>query len=124
MIRSLPSTGPNKPKQVKPRQKVLKFLPIIVSNDWLNGCHYGYVDAEITRMSLIPSSSAILPATNCQTQRHTVGKYETQRKTAVQGVCGHIAGMQIDRENSDTLPSVTLVDLAGSYQINPRSMWA
>lgn len=40
-------------------------------------------------------------------------------KTAVQVGVRHIAGMQIDRENSDTLPSVTLVDLAGSYQINP-----
>ena len=31
----------------------------------------------------------------------------------------HRAGMQVDRQNSDALPSVTLVDLAGSHQISP-----
>ena len=29
-------------------------------------------------------------------------------------------GMQVDRENSDELPSVTLVDIGGSYQLNDR----
>ncbi|MBH0097410.1 TonB-dependent receptor [Psychrobacter sp. NZS113] len=27
--------------------------------------------------------------------------------------------MQIDKQNSDELPSVTLVDIGGSYQVNP-----
>ena len=89
-------------------------------NKWLNvGLGYGYVDAEITKDEFHPEYVGKMPQ---QVAKHNATLWASMKpnaKTAVQVGVRHIAGMQIDRENSDTLPSVTLVDLAGSYQINP-----
>ena len=88
--------------------------------DWLNvGVGYGYVDAEITKDEFNPQLVGNTPQ---QIAKHNATLWASMKpnaKTAVQVGVRHIAGMQIDREDSDTLPSVTLVDLAGSYQINP-----
>lgn len=89
-------------------------------NDWLHaGLSYGYVDAKISKDEFNPQLVGNRPQ---QVAKHTASLWTTltpNDKTLLNVGIRHQAGMQVDRQNSDVLPSVTLVDLAGSHQISP-----
>jgi len=89
-------------------------------NDWVDvAASYSYTDAEITEEEINPEVIGNTPA---QTAKHKAtlwaDYYATDKLTLNAGV-RYEDGMQIDRQNTDELPSVTLVDVGGSYQINP-----
>ncbi|MGO3177806.1 TonB-dependent siderophore receptor [Psychrobacter sp.] len=89
-------------------------------NDWVDvAASYSYTDAEITEDEFNPDVVGNTPA---QTAKHKAtlwaDYYATDKLTLNAGV-RYEGGMQIDKQNSDELPSVTLVDIGGSYQINP-----
>ncbi|WP_201591504.1 TonB-dependent siderophore receptor [Psychrobacter fozii] len=89
-------------------------------NDWVDvAASYSYTDAEITEDEFNPDVVGNTPA---QTAKHKAtlwtDYYATDKLTLNAGV-RYEGGMQIDRQNSDELPSVTLVDIGGSYQVNP-----
>ena len=89
-------------------------------NDWVDlAASYSYTDAEITEDEFNPDIVGNTPA---QTAKHKAtlwaDYYATDKLTLNAGV-RYEDGMQIDKQNSDELPSVTLVDVGGSYQINP-----
>ncbi len=87
--------------------------------DWLDiGLGYGYVDAEISKDEYNPQ---LVGNMRQQVAKHKASLWANitpTHKTSVNIGVRHHAGMQIDKENSDTLPSVTLVDLVGKYKIN------
>jgi len=89
-------------------------------NDWVDlAASYSYTDAEITEDEFNPDVVGNTPA---QTAKHKAtlwaDYYATDKLTLNAGI-RYEDGMQIDKQNSDDLPSVTLVDVGGSYQINP-----
>ncbi|MGP4734402.1 MULTISPECIES: TonB-dependent siderophore receptor [unclassified Psychrobacter] len=89
-------------------------------NDWVDlAASYSYTDAEITEDEFNPDVVGNTPA---QTAKHKAtlwaDYYATDKLTLNAGI-RYEDGMQIDKQNSDELPSVTLVDVGGSYQINP-----
>ncbi|WP_228284708.1 TonB-dependent siderophore receptor [Psychrobacter sp. bablab_jr012] len=89
-------------------------------NDWVDvAASYSYTDAEITEDEFNPDVVGNTPA---QTAKHKAtlwaDYYATDKLTLNAGV-RYEGGMQLDKQNSDELPSVTLVDVGGSYQINP-----
>ncbi|MGB3109887.1 MAG: TonB-dependent siderophore receptor [Psychrobacter alimentarius] len=89
-------------------------------NDWVDvAASYSYTDAEITADEFNPDVVGNTPA---QTAKHKAtlwtDYYATDKLTLNAGV-RYEAGMQLDKQNSDQLPSVTLVDIGGNYQINP-----
>jgi iron complex outermembrane receptor protein len=89
-------------------------------NDWVDvAASYSYTDAEITEDEFNPDVVGNTPA---QTAKHKAtlwtDYYATDKLTLNAGV-RYESGMQIDKQNSDELPSVTLVDIGGSYQVNP-----
>ena len=89
-------------------------------NDWVDvAASYSYTDAEITKEEINPDVVGNTPA---QTAKHKAtlwaDYYATDKLTLNAGI-RYEDGMQIDKQNSDDLPSVTLVDVGGSYQINP-----
>lgn len=89
-------------------------------NDWVDiAASYSYTDAEITKDEFNPDVVGNTPA---QTAKHKAtlwaDYYATDKLTLNAGV-RYEDGMQLDKQNSDELPSVTLVDIGGSYQINP-----
>ncbi|MCG3843557.1 TonB-dependent siderophore receptor [Psychrobacter sp. Ps1] len=89
-------------------------------NDWVDlAASYSYTDAEITEDEFNPDVVGNTPA---QTAKHKAtlwaDYYATDKLTLNAGV-RYEDGMQIDKQNTDELPSVTLVDVGGSYQINP-----
>lgn len=89
-------------------------------SDWLDiAASYSYTDAEITEDEFNPDVVGNTPA---QTAKHKAtlwaDYYATDKLTLNAGV-RYEDGMQLDKQNSDELPSVTLVDIGGSYQINP-----
>ncbi len=89
-------------------------------NDWIDlAASYSYTDAEITEDEFNPDVVGNTPA---QTAKHKAtlwaDYYATDKLTLNAGV-RYEDGMQIDKQNSDELPSVTLVDIGGNYQINP-----
>ncbi|WP_298810952.1 TonB-dependent siderophore receptor [uncultured Psychrobacter sp.] len=91
-------------------------------NDWVDlaaSYSYSYTDAEITEDEFNPDVVGNTPA---QTAKHKAtlwaDYYATDKLTLNAGI-RYEDGMQIDKQNSDDLPSVTLVDVGGSYQINP-----
>jgi iron complex outermembrane recepter protein len=89
-------------------------------NDWVDvAASYSYTDAEITKDEFNPDVVGNTPA---QTAKHKAtlwaDYYATDKLTLNAGI-RYEDGMQIDKQNSDDLPSVTLVDVGGSYQINP-----
>ncbi|MGO2277317.1 MULTISPECIES: TonB-dependent siderophore receptor [unclassified Psychrobacter] len=89
-------------------------------NDWVDvAASYSYTDAEITEDEFNPDVVGNTPA---QTAKHKAtlwaDYYATDKLTLNAGV-RYEDGMQIDKQNTDELPSVTLVDIGGSYQINP-----
>ncbi|PKH65504.1 TonB-dependent siderophore receptor [Psychrobacter sp. 4Dc] len=89
-------------------------------NDWVDlAASYSYTDAEITEDEFNPDVVGNTPA---QTAKHKAtlwaDYYATDKLTLNAGI-RYEDGMQIDKQNTDELPSVTLVDIGGSYQINP-----
>jgi len=89
-------------------------------NDWVDiAASYSYTDAEITKDEFNPDVVGNTPA---QTAKHKAtlwaDYYATDKLTLNAGI-RYEDGMQLDKQNSDELPSVTLVDIGGSYQINP-----
>lgn len=89
-------------------------------NDWVDvAASYSYTDAEITADEFNPDVVGNTPA---QTAKHKAtlwtDYYATDKLTLNAGV-RYEDGMQLDKQNSDELPSVTLVDIGGNYQINP-----
>lgn len=89
-------------------------------NDWVDlAASYSYTDAEITEDEFNPDVVGNTPA---QTAKHKAtlwaDYYATDKLTLNAGI-RYEGGMQIDKQNSDELPSVTLVDIGGNYQINP-----
>ena len=89
-------------------------------NDWVDvAASYSYTDAEITADEFNPNVVGNTPA---QTAKHKAtlwtDYYATDKLTLNAGV-RYEGGMQLDKQNSDELPSVTLVDIGGNYQINP-----
>ena len=89
-------------------------------NDWVDvAASYSYTDAEITADEFNPDVVGNTPA---QTAKHKAtlwtDYYATDKLTLNAGV-RYEDGMQLDKQNSDQLPSVTLVDIGGNYQINP-----
>ena len=89
-------------------------------NDWVDvAASYSYTDAEITADEFNPDVVGNTPA---QTAKHKAtlwaDYYATDKLTLNAGV-RYEGGMQLDKQNSDELPSVTLVDIGGNYQINP-----
>ncbi|WP_227687435.1 TonB-dependent siderophore receptor [Psychrobacter fjordensis] len=89
-------------------------------NDWVDvAASYSYTDAEITEDEFNPDVVGNTPA---QTAKHKAtlwtDYYATDKLTLNAGV-RYEGGMQIDKQNSDKLPSVTLVDIGGNYKINP-----
>ena len=89
-------------------------------NDWVDvAASYSYTDAEITEDEFNPDVVGNTPA---QTAKHKAtlwaDYYATDKLTLNAGV-RYESGMQIDKQNSDELPSVTLVDVGGSYEVNP-----
>lgn len=89
-------------------------------SDWVDiAASYSYTDAEITEDEFNPDVVGNTPA---QTAKHKAtlwaDYYATDKLTLNAGV-RYEDGMQLDKQNSDDLPSVTLVDIGGSYQINP-----
>ncbi|MGO1282255.1 MAG: TonB-dependent siderophore receptor [Psychrobacter sp.] len=89
-------------------------------NDWVDvAASYSYTDAEITEEEINPEVVGNTPA---QTAKHKAtlwaDYYATDKLTLNAGV-RYESGMQIDRQNTDELPSVTLVDVGGSYEVNP-----
>ncbi|MEZ7517488.1 TonB-dependent siderophore receptor [Psychrobacter sp. NPDC078370] len=89
-------------------------------NDWVDlSASYSYTDAEITEEEINPEVVGNTPA---QTAKHKAtlwaDYYATDKLTLNAGI-RYEDGMQIDKQNTDELPSVTLVDIGGSYQINP-----
>lgn len=89
-------------------------------SDWVDiAASYSYIDAEITEDEFNPDVVGNTPA---QTAKHKAtlwaDYYATDKLTLNAGV-RYENGMQLDKQNSDELPSVTLVDIGGSYQINP-----
>lgn len=89
-------------------------------NDWVDvAASYSYTDAEIEADEFNPDVVGNTPA---QTAKHKAtlwtDYYATDKLTLNAGV-RYEGGMQLDKQNSDELPSVTLVDVGGNYQINP-----
>lgn len=89
-------------------------------NDWVDlSASYSYTDAEITEEEINPEVIGNTPA---QTAKHKAtlwaDYYATDKLTLNAGI-RYEDGMQLDKQNSDELPSVTLVDIGGNYQINP-----
>ena len=89
-------------------------------NDWVDvAASYSYTDAEITADEFNPNVVGNTPA---QTAKHKAtlwaDYYATDKLTLNAGV-RYEGGMQLDKQNSDELPRVTLVDIGGNYQINP-----
>ncbi|MGO3046412.1 TonB-dependent siderophore receptor [Psychrobacter celer] len=89
-------------------------------NDWVDvAASYSYTDAEITKDEFNPDVVGNTPA---QTAKHKAtlwaDYYATDKLTLNAGV-RYEDGMQLDKQNSDELPSVTLVDIGGNYQISP-----
>jgi iron complex outermembrane receptor protein len=89
-------------------------------NDWVDvAASYSYTDAKITEDEFNPDVVGNTPA---QVAKHKAtlwaDYYATDKLTLNAGV-RYKGGMQIDKQNSDDLSSVTLVDIGGSYHINP-----
>ncbi len=89
-------------------------------SEWVDiAASYSYTDAEITKDEFNPDVVGNTPA---QTAKHKAtlwaDYYATDKLTLNAGV-RYEDGMQLDKQNSDALPSVTLVDIGGSYKVNP-----
>ncbi|WP_227534989.1 TonB-dependent siderophore receptor [Psychrobacter sp. YP14] len=90
-------------------------------NDWMDlSVGYGFTDAEISEDDINPQYVGNTPE---QVAKHKATLWSTfypTDKIMLNTGVRYQQGMQVDRENSDELPSVTLVDIGGSYQLNDR----
>lgn len=79
---------------------------------------YSYTDAEITKDEVNPHYVGNTPE---QVAKHKATLwadfYPTDNLTLKAGL-RYQQGMQIDRLNSDELPSVTVMDIGGSWRVN------
>lgn len=88
-------------------------------NDWMEiSAGYSYTDAEITKDEVNPHYVGNTPE---QVAKHKATLwadfYPTDNLTLKAGL-RYQQGMQIDRLNSDELPSVTVMDIGGSWRVN------
>lgn len=87
--------------------------------DWIDlSASYSYTDAEITKDEVNPHYVGNMPE---QVAKHKATLwadfYPTDDLTLKAGL-RYQQGMQIDRLNSDELPSVTVMDVGGSWRVN------
>ncbi|WP_299330038.1 TonB-dependent siderophore receptor [uncultured Psychrobacter sp.] len=89
-------------------------------NDWVDvAASYSYTDAEITEEEINPEVIGNTPAQIAKHKATLWADYYATDKLTLNAGVRYEDGIQIDKQNSDELPSVTLVDIGGNYQINP-----
>ena len=89
-------------------------------NDWIDiAASYSYTDAEITEDEFNPEVVGNTPAQIAKHKATLWADYYATDKITLNAGVRYEGGMQVDKQNSDELPSVTLVDIGGNYQINP-----
>ncbi len=89
-------------------------------NDWVDlAASYSYTDAEITEEEVNPETVGNMPAQIAKHKATLWADYYATDKLTLNAGVRYEGGMQLDKQNSDELPSVTLVDVGGSYRINP-----
>tara|TARA_R110002020_G_scaffold244990_4_gene458664 strand:- start:189 stop:2444 length:2256 start_codon:yes stop_codon:yes gene_type:complete len=89
-------------------------------NDWVDiAASYSYTDAEITEDEFNPEVVGNTPAQIAKHKATLWADYYATDKLTLNAGVRYEGGMQVDKQNSDELPSVTLVDIGGNYQINP-----
>ncbi|WP_286740100.1 TonB-dependent siderophore receptor [Psychrobacter sp. UBA3068] len=89
-------------------------------NDWVDiAASYSYTDADITEDEFNPDVVGNTPAQIAKHKATLWADYYATDKLTLNAGVRYEGGMQIDKQNSDELPSVTLVDIGGNYQINP-----
>lgn len=89
-------------------------------NEWVDiAASYSYTDAEIAEDEFNPDVVGNTPAQTAKHKATLWADYYTTDKITLNAGVRYEGGMQIDKQNSDELPSVTLVDIGGNYQINP-----
>ncbi|WP_227670160.1 TonB-dependent siderophore receptor [Psychrobacter namhaensis] len=89
-------------------------------NDWVDiTASYSYTDAEITEDEFNPEVVGNTPAQIAKHKATLWADYYATDKITLNAGVRYEGGMQVDKQNSDELPSVTLVDIGGNYQINP-----
>ncbi|MGE6480264.1 TonB-dependent siderophore receptor [Psychrobacter namhaensis] len=89
-------------------------------NDWVDiAASYSYTDAEITEDEFNPDVVGNTPAQIAKHKATLWADYYATDKLTLNAGVRYEGGMQVDKQNSDELPSVTLVDIGGNYQINP-----
>lgn len=89
-------------------------------SDWVDiAASYSYTDAEITEDEFNPDVVGNTPAQTAKYKATLWADYYATDKLTLNAGVRYEDGMQLDKQNSDELPSVTLVDIGGSYQINP-----
>ena len=89
-------------------------------NDWVDvAASYSYTDAEITEDEFNPETVGNMPAQIAKHKATLWADFYPSDKLTLNAGVRYQDGMQIDRLNTDELPSVTLVDIGGSYRINP-----
>ena len=89
-------------------------------NDWVDvAASYSYTDAEITEDEFNPDVVGNTPAQTAKHKATLWADYYATDKLSLNAGVRYEGGMQLDKQNSDELPSVTLVDIGGNYQINP-----
>lgn len=88
-------------------------------NDWIDlAIGYSYTDAEITKEELNPEIEGNTPAQVAKHKATLWGNFYPTERLKLNAGIRYQAGMKIDRQNTDTLPAVTLVDVGGDYQFN------
>lgn len=88
-------------------------------NDWMDiAASYSYTDAKITKDELAPQYEGNTPEQVAKNKATIWADFYPSEKVKLNAGVRYQDGMQIDRQNSDELPSVTLVDIGGSYQLN------
>ncbi|WP_186474576.1 TonB-dependent siderophore receptor [Psychrobacter sp. KCTC 72983] len=89
-------------------------------NDWVDlSASYSYTDAEITEEEINPEVIGNTPAQIAKHKATLWADYYATDKLTLNAGVRYEGGMQLDKQNTDELPSVTLVDIGGNYQINP-----
>jgi len=89
-------------------------------NDWMDiAASYSYTDAEIRKDVINPETVGNMPAQIAKHKATLWADFYPSDKLTLNAGVRYQDGMQIDRINTDELPSVTLVDIGGRYQLNP-----
>lgn len=88
-------------------------------NDWMDlSVGYSYTDAKITKEELNPEVVGNAPPLVAKHKATLWGNFYPTERLKLNAGIRYQAGMKIDRQNTDTLPAVTLVDVGGDYQLN------